>query len=133
MSEINSQNGKETYDLLFHSWNEYKDKWGTAPDILFIKPIKHAELFKWSALGGNQISYQGSKHFIFVNTEIVSINDLPFDFILLEKVDIKDALRAKIAYSEKIVGSKHELFDGDMFEPQKDRIDIPNEVLNFFS
>ena len=131
MSEINSQNGKDTFDLLVNSWSEYKNKWGTAPDILIINSIKHAELFKWSALGGDQISQNEGKQFIF-NTEIVSIRDLSFDFILLEKVDIKSALKANTEYSEKIVNSEHEIIDGVTPEIQKARIDISNEVLNFF-
>lgn len=130
MSEIDSQNGKKVYESLLDSWGEYWSKWKCAPDILYINAIKHAELFKWSALGGHQILFQGQKKYIF-NAEVESIVDFSLDFIWLEHIDIKHAVTNNTDYAEKIINHNFEVVDdGVTPETQKAKIDIPNEVLN---
>ena len=131
MSEINSQNGQEIYESLLGSWSDYWGQWKCAPDILFINAKNNAELFKWSALGGHQILFLRSKQYIF-NAEINPIVDLSLGFIWLEKDDINDALKNKTNFVEKITNFEYEVVDGVTPETQKERIIIPNEVLNIF-
>lgn len=119
------------FEELQVDWHNYKEKWGVGPNVLYINARDYAELFRWSALGSNVITFNAQEHRLF-NAVIYNIVDFSQKFVWLELRDVDEALRENKTSVQKFLPMDCEI-DTDAIdgfrESEFENITIPPQVL----